>query len=146
MKKGREKKHHRVSRDIAESAWPHTRSNGPRVRPKGGGHKSMCLEIQDSNPQQDRGGTRFTRKKKKCHSILGASEQSPHDEEREPPIGLVHDVQTVVQRITLEGVGQIKKRDQRHPMCDCEAASASTKSMLLQQTELCASASSKCFS
>ena len=95
----------------------------------------MCLEIQDSNPQQDRGGIRFTRKKKKCHSILGTSEQSPLDEEREPPIGHVQDVQTVVQRITLEGVEQIKKRDQRHLLCDCEAASAPTKSMLLQQTD-----------
>ena len=32
-----------------KSAWPHARSNGPRVRPKGGCHKTMCLETQDPN-------------------------------------------------------------------------------------------------
>ena len=43
---------HRLCRNAAESAWPHARSNRPRVRPKGGCHKTlhvMCLETQDPN-------------------------------------------------------------------------------------------------
>ena len=46
---------HRLCQDVAESAWPHTRSNRPRVRPKGGGHKTlhvMCLETKDPNSQK----------------------------------------------------------------------------------------------
>ena len=32
---------------LLKSAWPHPRSNGPRVRPKGGAHKTVCLKLRN---------------------------------------------------------------------------------------------------
>ena len=55
MKKGWTRIDQRLCQDVAESAWPHTWSNRPRVRPKGGCHKTlhvMCLETEDPNSQK----------------------------------------------------------------------------------------------
>ena len=48
------------------------------------------------------------------YSIFGTSEQSPHDEESYPTQWSCTWYADCVQRITPEGVGQIKIRDQRH--------------------------------
>ena len=59
------------------------------------------------------------------------------------PIGLVHGMQTACnasrQKVSAKSRSVIKDIS----LCDCDAASAPTESMLQQHTELCASASSK---
>ena len=75
--------------------------------------------------------------------IFGTSEQSPHDKKAIQPIGLVHGMQTACNALRQKVSDKSRSVIKDISLCDCEAASASTESMLQQHTELNASASSK---